>query len=187
MKKIYVLFSSSSKYSSFTECTSNENKGNISYVARRKRWQPFSDEYSPPKLVLRSSDDGRKNYKFDISTALRPFYIFSDKSVEVLGDILSQRGQFLEVEVESKRSKFIGYYPTKTLFNCMDMNFSEYQEAGNGLIVRKPVLIHSEISDDFLFTIQESISHVFVTEEFKKIVEKNNLKGFDFSKEILTV
>jgi len=187
MQKIYLLFSSSHKHSSFTACANNEDGENISYQAMKKSWLPFGDDYSPPKLILRSNDDGRKNYKFDISTALCPFYIFSEKSVKVLGDILSERGQFLDVESESKRKKFIGYYPTNALSNCMDMRLSEYRTAKNGLIVRKPVLIESEISDEFLFTIEESVSYVFVTEKFKKIVEDNNLEGFDFSKEILTV
>ena len=47
-------------------------------------------------------------------------------------------------------------------------------------MVEKPVLIHGNLPDDPLFTIGED-RRVFVTSDFKKIVEDNGLLGFDFS------
>ena len=48
-------------------------------------------------------------------------------------------------------------------------------------MIDKIVLIKEKIYDDYLFTIEESISRVFVTDKFKKLVEENGLVGFEFS------
>ncbi|WP_394393655.1 hypothetical protein [Shewanella woodyi] len=59
-----------------------------------------------------------------------------------------------------------------------------YKEYSNGLLIRKCVLTEREISDEFLFSIEEDISSVFVTEKFKKRVNDAELLGFDFSCEV---
>jgi len=70
---------------------------------------------------------------------------------------------------------------------ALNKELSDYTEYSNGLLVREPVLNKSSITDDFIFTIQESISHTFVTEKFKERVEQAGLKGFDFSDEVKVV
>ena len=51
-------------------------------------------------------------------------------------------------------------------------------------MIEKTFLIAKNITDDYLFSIEESISRVFVTDKFKQRVEDANLLGFDFSTEI---
>ncbi|WP_394393060.1 hypothetical protein [Shewanella woodyi] len=115
---------------------------------------------------------------------MSPFYVFSEKAADILTHILKPRGQFLEVKTESKRKSFVGYYPTNPLRNCLDMERSVYEKYGKGLVVRRAVLIEKNITDEYLFSIEEDISTVFVTEKFKNLIEERGLIGFDFSREI---
>lgn len=157
--------------------------------ARDYPWRPFYTEYKayePIKLALESSDLGKKNYQFDLSGALNPFFIISELVLDKLGDILEPRGQILPVITESKRKQFFGYYPTNPLSNCFDKEKSVYREYPNGLMIEKPVLIADKITDEYLFSIEEDISRVFVTDKFRKRVEEAGLLGFDFSVEIPT-
>ena len=179
MKTIYRLMSDAGSYSSFIQDYDPKQEESIMARAVRQRWQPFSD-YQPIKLKLRSSDSGEKNYKFDVSSALYPFYVFSEGALAALGNFISDQGQILPVTTDSKRKKFFGFYPTRTASGCLDMERSKYRKYENGLMVEKPVLIHGNLPDDPLFTIGED-RRVFVTSDFKKIVEDNGLLGFDFS------
>ena len=127
---------------------------------------------------------GKKNYQFDFSDFLNPFFIFSESALTALADILEPRGQLLPVITESKRKKFYGYYPTNPLSDCFDKEKSVYEEWTNGLMIRKPFLIAQNITDEYLFSIEEDMRRVFVTDKFKQRVEDANLLGFDFSTEI---
>ena len=45
-----------------------------------QEWKPFDDSFRAVELVPRASDDGKKNYQFDISGALGPFFVFSEQA-----------------------------------------------------------------------------------------------------------
>ena len=109
--------------------------------------------------------------------------MFSESALTALADILEPRGQLLPVITESKRKKFYGYYPTNPLSGCFDKEKSIYEEWPNGLMIRKPFLIAQNITDDYLFSVEEDMRRVFVTDKFKQRVEDANLLGFDFSVE----
>ncbi|MFQ0990845.1 hypothetical protein [Gilliamella apicola] len=183
MKKIYLLRSTSKNTCSFIQ---NYPKGEESIMGRVRdqRWKPFGDNYQPIKLELIRNDFGKKNYQFDFRDFLNPFFIFSESALTALADILEPRGQLLPVITASKRKKFFGYYPTNPLSGCFDKEKSIYDEWPNGLMIRKLFLIAENITDEYLFSIEESISGVFVTDKFKQRVEDANLLGFDFSTEI---
>lgn len=185
MKKIYLLESDVSECCSFIQ---DYPDGEESIMGRAvdKLWTQFNEEYSPIKIELQKSDSGKKNYRFDISSALRPFFIISELTLDKLSDILESRGQILPVITDSKKKKFFGYYPTNLLTGCFDKEKSVYRVAERGLIIEKPVLIASNIVDEYLFSIEEDISRVFVTDSFKQRVEEAGLLGFDFSVEIPT-
>jgi len=61
-----------------------------------------------------------------------------------------------------------------------------FREAEGRFLIRKPVLKVDNITDEYLFSIEEDISRVFVTDAFKRRVEEAGLLGFDFSVEIPT-
>lgn len=183
INKVYDLQSDVTDFCSFIQ---NYPEGEESIIGRsmRQRWNAFDNNYKEISLELRSNDLGKKNYKFDLSGALFPFMVFSEGVLASLSDILSSRGQILPVKTESKRKKFVGYYPTNPLSECFDRKKSVYREYPNGLMIEKPVLIRNNITDEYLFTIDEDISRVFVTDKFKKRVEDAGLTAFDFSVEI---
>ena len=183
MKKIYLLKTTFSDSCFFIQDCPEEEEG-IKGRAMDQRWKPFGDDYQPIKLELVRNDFGKKNYRFDLSSALNPFLVFSESALTALADILEPRGQLLPVITASKRKKFFGYYPTNPLSGCFDKEKSIYDEWPNGLMIRKLFLIAENITDEYLFSIEESISGVFVTDKFKQRVEDANLLGFDFSTEI---
>jgi len=185
MNNIYLLRSTSRNTPSFIQ---DYPTGERSIIGRamRQDWNPFGTEYQAIMLELRKNDSGKKNYQFDFSSALNPFLVISEDTLNKLKDILEPRGQVLPVITESKRKVFLGYYPTNPLSGCFNMDKSEYRVAERGLIIDKPVLISKNITDKYLFSIEEDISRVFVTDKFKQCVEEAGLLGFDFSIEIPT-
>jgi len=183
INRIYLSQSDVTHYCSFIQ---NYPKGERSIIGRSmmQDWKPFEENYHPISLELRSNDSGKKNYQFDFSGALNPFFIISEAALDKLDDVLTSRGQVLPVITESKRKKFFGYYPTNSLSGCFNRDKSVYRVAERGLIIEKSVLIAKNITDEYLFSIEEDISRVFVTDKFKQRVEEAGLLGFDFSVEI---
>lgn len=185
-KNIYRLKSDFINFSLFYEKKIGLS-GGIQSKTIDQRWMPIeSGNYIPVELELQRSETGKKNYQFDISSFMSPFYILSEECIDKLGDIFLPRGQIFDVISDSKRKKFFGYYPTNSLSGCLDKENSKYREYPNGLMIDKLVLLSDAISDDFLFTIEEDISHVFITETFINRVNNANLKGFDFSRIVET-
>jgi len=185
MTKIYLLESDVTNYCSFIQ-DYPEGEESIMGRAVDDAWVPFGDDYEAITLELRRNDFGKKNYQFDFSSALSPFFVMSEQTLDTLGDILLPRGQVLPVKTESKKKAFWGYYPTNMLSGCFDRESSLFREAKYGLIIEKPVLKAAQITDEYLFSIEEDISRVFVTDAFKRRVEEAGLLGFDFSVEIPT-
>lgn len=181
---IYFLRSDVVNYCSFIQ---SYPAGERSIIGRSmmRAWLPY-DSYYPVTLDLRRNDIGKKNYQFDFSGSLNPFFIISEVALNKLKDILEPRGQILPVITESKRKQFFGYYPTNPLSGCFDRDESIYRIAERGLIIEKPALISANITDEYLFSIEEDISRVFVTDKFRQRVEEAGLLGFDFSVEIST-
>lgn len=184
MKKIYLLQSDVTNFCSFIQHYP-EGEESIMGLVRRAHWKPLSD-YTPVMLELRSNDTGKRNYQFDFSSALSPFFVLSENVLDELGDILLPRGQVLSVLTDSKRKTFLGYYPTNALSGCFDRENSLFRESEGKFLIRKAALNADKITDDYLFSIEEDIGRVFVTEEFRRRVEEVGLLGFDFSVEILT-
>ncbi|MCG8710960.1 hypothetical protein JHU04_004282 [Brenneria sp. 4F2] len=183
MIKIYLLRSTSRTTCSFIQ---DYPDGERSIIGRSmmRRWRPFINEYNAIQLTLRKDDAGKKNYRFDFSSALNPFFIISESALNKLSDIFEPRGQILPVLTESKKKRFFGYYPVNPLSGCLDMDKSKYRVAEHGLIIEAPILIAASLTDEYLFTIEEDISRVFVTDKFKRRVEDAGLLGFDFSVKI---
>jgi hypothetical protein len=69
MMRIFRLKSDVGAFSSFIE---KYPAGQESIIGRTmaQEWKPFDDSFRAVELVQRASDDGKKNYQFDISGAL---------------------------------------------------------------------------------------------------------------------
>ena len=183
--KIYILQSDFKNNSFFLQDKTNDE--GIKGISMDWKWnKPLN--YKTASFKIYAGDNGKKNYKNDLSSETSPFYIISESTWNALKDILENRGVLLDIITESKQKRFYGYYNTNMLpTGALNKELSDYTEYSNGLLVREPVLNKSSITDDFIFTIQESISHTFVTEKFKERVEQAGLKGFDFSDEVKVV
>lgn len=181
---VYVLKSDVENYSSFIQSFGNVDEESIMLVSRLARWKSLKPVYERINVELSKSNNGKKNYKFDISGALSPFFIISDTARNMLKEIIAPRGEFFYISTSSKVKKFWGYYPTNVARGVFDKKKSIYEECENGFIVRKPVLIKEKITDEYLFTVEEDMEHVFVTNEFREVVEKEGLFSFDFSEEV---
>lgn len=184
MMKIYKLISNIKEFSFFLY----DHKGNsnrelsISRDSITWKWN-YPSKYNIATFELRAGDNKKKNYNFDISTFESPFIIISEKAWLDLKDILEPRGVLLEINTQSKRKKFYGYYPTNSItIKSLNKELSTFTEYPNGIIVRDLVLNEKYLSDDYLFSI-ENTSLILVTEKFKERVEKAGLLGFDFSEE----
>lgn len=179
IKEVYILESDLNNYSSFLQFNAGDES--IDRVGMRAKGNSLKNTYKEIKVDLMPSDTGKRNYKFDISGALAPFIIFSEAACNELQNILLPRGDLFSLITPSKRKKFLGYYSTNIIRGALDKNKSIYNKYKNGYVVTKPVLIKENITDGYLFVIEEDNAHVFVTDKFKKEVEEIGLLGFDFS------
>lgn len=182
--KIFRLKSNSRDFASFIE---DYPDGQQSIIGRAmaQQWKPFEADFQPIALIQRASDKGKKNYQFDVSGALGPFFVFSENGIQALSEgFLAKHGQFLPVNTPSKRKTFLGYYPINPAPNCLDMERSKYRIYENGLVIDKVVLVGNNLPQRDVFVIEEDIMRIFVTARFKRHVEVAGLNGFDFSDEI---
>lgn len=184
--KLYALRGLTRDYSSFYQTNyKNLDESILRKVIEDQNWQEFDlNNFNIPEFSLCSSDSGKKNYQFDISSSSCPFFIFSEAAVEKLSHILKPRGQFLPIITSSKRKKYIGYYPTNPLVNMIDIEKSgmddEYLETFGIKEINKLHLKEDAALDDYIICFSEDRAKVFVTEKFRNEVEKAGLKGFDF-------
>ena len=186
INNIYLLQSDTVNFCSLIQ-NYPSNEESIIGRAASQNWKPFPDFHDRIHLELRRSDTGKSNYKFDFSSSLSPFFIISDFTLNLLGDILCPRGQIIPVSTKSKSKDFYGYYPTNAISNCLNMKLSNYESYQDKLLIETPILNKNRITDEYLFSIDEDISRVFVTEKFKARVEQSGLLGFDFSIKIETI
>lgn len=180
MTKIYMLKSDSENYSFFLEQSSHiDNK----FIKKYWGWKHINlESYEPVNYKLYSGDNGRKNYHMDISSYGNGLIIFSEKSIEILREILESSGQMVPIITESKRKKFLGFYANKNIYDdsIINLNKSEFNQYENGKLFYK-IVLNKCPENNFIFVLASEPTKVFVTEEFKNLVEKYNLQGFDFS------
>lgn len=189
--KLFKLDSDSGNYSSFLQINWDMYYETIQHKAMHEQnWKPFDmDKFIIPEFELNSSDTGKKNFKHDISANTKPFFIFSENTVEALRDILEPRGQFIPIKTPSKRKKFIGYYPTNTIEGLVYLEKSGNHDLDRPFFTDNLFFRKEVVFDEYLFCIAESRNCVLITEKFKQRVEEAGLKGFDFvySERIVTI
>ncbi|NCP98232.1 hypothetical protein GW796_00595 [archaeon] len=180
MNSVYQLKSDLENYSHFLEI--RENVDNM-FIDKYWKWKDIElNTYEPVKYELCAGDNGKKNYKMDISTS-HGLIILSEKAVNVLKDILGKTGQIVPIVTKSKRKKFFGFYPNKNIYDDSIINFekSDYAQYEKGKVFRNIVLNNKYPKDDYIFTLASYAMGSFVTEKFKELIEENDLKGFELN------
>jgi len=136
--------------------------------------------WNPPKMRWSDPED---NISIpDIAYISPGFYAFNEKSIEVLGELLAQYGELLELPVDGEL--WMAFNPT-TERDCLDHNKTEWKIRRNGERGRliKPVMVESAYANSAIFQVPETIKSTFyVTDEFMQLVVTNQLKGLEFIK-----
>lgn len=124
----------------------------------------------------------------DISFNYTSPVIFSEKAISILKPILERTGQILPIITPSKRKQFFGFVPSRALFsnNIINMVKSNWTKCELDILIREIILNQNAPTDQFLFSFQDN-PMIVVDENFKQIVEDNDLKGFDFNSPVQAI
>lgn len=117
----------------------------------------------------------------DVSSISTSSYIINEKAYKVLYPYLKEHSQIFQLKNENK----IFYVINVTdIIDCLDYEKSEvkYFSSSNRVMDIEKYAFHSEkLKKATIFKIPEFPKGIsYVTEEFKKVVEENNITGFKF-------
>ncbi|WP_236096980.1 imm11 family protein [Helicobacter sp. MIT 03-1614] len=113
------------------------------------------------------------------------WHIVSPRFMEVMGDLIQDCVQYLDVEIQSKTGDYSGckvMHVIKSL-DALDYEHSVYRYMGENndyLSITKAALIHSKLDESHIFRLKDDELPVFVSQKFRKRVRENNLLGFSF-------
>ena len=114
--------------------------------------------------------------------------IFSEKAINLLGDLVRNDIQLLPVKVVNKNTNAeIGRYFVINILpflDALDLENSVYNYIGeeNSLSVIKYGIKEEKADGHHIFRLKDSKFAIFISEEFYKIVKKNKMVGCDFLK-----
>ncbi len=134
--------------------------------------------WHPPKM--RWSEPENSITTPDIAYISPGFYAFNEKAMSVLGDLLADHGELLDLPVEGEA--WIAFNPT-TERACLNKNKSEWKVRRNGQRGRliKMVFDEEKIENTAIFQIPElNQTDFFVTDEFVQLAVVNQLTGLSF-------
>lgn len=142
-------------------------------------------------LFMDKSDMGKLNFKTDFSLS-EECLILSEKAFNVLEPFLTGAGKEIKAEHNSKRKKIVVFFPDscKAPLDIVDFDWSDWKliegdkdgKCYDYFMFRNIFLNKNSLSigRDLFILEKTNMSPIFVTDEFKRIVEKNELKGFSF-------
>ncbi len=125
------------------------------------------------------SNKNLKNFKLDVSRKIN-YLILSDRAKP----LFEEYGTFFEIETDSKRKKFVGFFPNKCIVSneLADLRISEYEISENGKLNLGNFFFKKEIESlDLDLFVVEGSSYIYVTDNFKEKLEKEGLGGFSFN------
>jgi hypothetical protein len=134
--------------------------------------------WNPPKMQWSEKESSITTP--DIAYISPGFYAFNEKAVAVLGELLTNNGELLELSVGGEQ--LMAFNPT-ILQNCLDQNRTEWKTRRNGERGRllKPVINTDNYDGAEIFLIPETKSSTFyVSDKFVERVITNELSGLEF-------
>ena len=144
-----------------------------SFDGRRhlKDWKPLRLERFEPQKGLELGD-------------APGFYshipIISKKAWECLKNLIDDEIELLSISFDEGEYFIINVLE---ILDCIDYERSEYKTFSDGRIMRikKYEFIRNEIYGKHIFKLKDfAVNYAFVSDEFKSIVERNDLHGFKF-------
>ena len=157
-----------------------ETKEKTGYKAFMFRGQPIENwesvELHPSNHNTETGKEIGDVYSIDVSSV-----VVNEKCFNVISSHLQGNVQILPAQSESQRLYVLN---VTTIIDCLDRKNSKlklFQSSGRIMRVEE-YAFHRELLDNvFIFKIPEELhTHPYVTEDFKKLIEQNNIKGFKF-------
>lgn len=143
--------------------------------AEYKTWQPRSmkDAWPVPRVV----GNVRKFNDYPCINLTKP--AFSQRSVDLLGDLLEPNGELLPVRHELGTYFF---YNCTRMVNCVDLTKSKVAKLADGLVTstERLVFLEEHLVDVSIFKIRTQLLELFCTQHFVDRVEAARLQGFVF-------
>ncbi len=115
-------------------------------------------------------------------------FIVSQNMVNKIGELLIKNGELHPIKIIGRKQKFYRYDCTN-IVDCLDYEKSTYEEIklsffNKKIVIRKPVFINEKIDNNIMFMIpKDALPNIYVTEEFRNIVIKNNITGIKLMKD----
>lgn len=173
MSNIYIL---DSNVTEFQPLVTPEDESFVELVGQFDgtpitNWQPFRVEYEDDSLP-----------RGDFPSIMLPHIpVFSGRAAEELAAVLSNSGQVLPLKCDD--AKYFAFNVT-LLLDALNVNTSEIVRFPSGRImnVKSYVLEEKYLGSAPIFKLPETaLMDVFVNDEFLRLVQKANLRGFSFT------
>ncbi len=108
-------------------------------------------------------------------------FCLNEKAYQVLKPYLEKYCQIFEILSQDEKIYVVN---VTNMINCLDYDKSEikrFQSSGRVMRVIKYAFKTDKLENEIIFKLPEFPKSIpYVTEKFKKIVEKNDIKGFKF-------
>lgn len=108
-------------------------------------------------------------------------FILNEKSYKILYSYIKNEVQIFKIKNEKDNLYVVN---VTNIIDCINHKKSEiklFPSTGRIMRVIKYVFKENLLKNVFIFKLPEfSNTHIFVTEDFKKVVEENDIKGFKF-------
>lgn len=190
--KIYILTGDVDKYKTVgtIDSLSKKTKKEQSELLDMMRGQSLKNVWEKIKFEVGIDDSIESQYTIKEQKA-RPLGDFpnhpgppivSTQAMKLLKPFVENNTEFLEIEIINEGVYYI--MNVTSVIDCLDKKKSriEYFDSEQKRImdIEKYSFFEKKLKDIYAFRILGYEKTIYVTDEFKKIVEKNNLEGFVF-------
>ena len=180
--KIYELNNDINKFKWFGRIHSNDTKYDYEFdILFEMRGQSIIKNWKPIEInaIVESKEDALLligDYpKFD-----EP--LISEDALDILLPFMKKYIELLDIKILGEKLK-CNYYLLNVLniLDCLDLNKSmiDWASDSSGITnVKEYTFKEDQLKNSFIFRIKGYEKNIYVNEEFKNLVDKNNLQGF---------
>lgn len=139
----------------------------------------LQDSWKIVEFVPTKDEKGQKREFGDVSSWLS-VPLFQGEAIDKLKPLIGDSIEILPINVAEKDYKIINVIK---VLDCIDYDNAEVKRLPSGGVLRflKYAFQKDVVENEHIFRIKEKPgSRLFVSDDFKKVVEENNLTGFKF-------
>ena len=140
----------------------------------------FAMDWEAPGLsgrerkIIRKQNEGLPEPDFPWLPGAEAAAVFSMRALQVLGVLLGSAVQILPLNCRSKEYSIVNIIE---VIDCLDQEHSLFRHYGPTFNIIKPVFKPGMLQGKHIFKLPKPSSTIFVSDEFKKTVEINELSG----------